>query len=103
MDSRSGTFRLSPGSPLPDAGFGEPRCLGVSLFYDFLVISHQFKQPDGIAGGGFSLFQLIVKDNISVRHILLEMIITGFLTLVNRILWQKPHNCGFFYVKFIKI
>ena len=20
----------------------------------------------------------------------------GFLTLVNRILWQKPHNCGFF-------
>ncbi len=26
----------------------------------------------------------------------------GFLTLVNRILWQKPHNCGFFYVKFIK-
>ncbi len=27
----------------------------------------------------------------------------GFLTLVNRILWQKPHNCGFFYVKFIKI
>ena len=27
---------------------------------------------------------------------------SGFLTLVNRILWQKPHNCGFFYVKFIK-
>ena len=27
---------------------------------------------------------------------------TGFLTLVNRIIWQKPHNCGFFYVKFIK-
>lgn len=27
----------------------------------------------------------------------------GFLTLVNRIIWQKPHNCGFFYVKFIKI
>ena len=26
----------------------------------------------------------------------------GFLTLVNRIIWQKPHNCGFFYVKFIK-
>lgn len=20
----------------------------------------------------------------------------GFLTLVNRIIWQKPHNCGFF-------
>lgn len=28
--------------------------------------------------------------------------IAGFLTLVNRIIWQKPHNCGFFYVKFIK-
>ena len=28
--------------------------------------------------------------------------VAGFLTLVNRILWQKPHNCGFFYVKFIK-
>ena len=27
---------------------------------------------------------------------------SGFLTLVNRIIWQKPHNCGFFYVKFIK-
>ena len=31
-----------------------------------------------------------------------EIIKAGFLTLVNRILWQKPHNCGFFYVKFIK-
>lgn len=30
------------------------------------------------------------------------VIIAGFLTLVNRIIWQKPHNCGFFYVKFIK-
>lgn len=28
--------------------------------------------------------------------------LAGFLTLVNRIIWQKPHNCGFFYVKFIK-
>ena len=26
----------------------------------------------------------------------------GFLTLVNRTIWQKPHICGFFYVKFIK-
>lgn len=31
-----------------------------------------------------------------------SMACTGFLTLVNRIIWQKPHNCGFFYVKFIK-
>ena len=22
--------------------------------------------------------------------------VAGFLTLVNRIIWQKPHNCGFF-------
>ena len=23
-------------------------------------------------------------------------VFAGFLTLVNRIIWQKPHNCGFF-------
>ena len=33
---------------------------------------------------------------------ILDRINAGFLTLVNRIIWQKPHNCGFFYVKFIK-
>ena len=27
----------------------------------------------------------------------------GFLTLVNGIIWPRPQNCGFFYVKFIKI
>ena len=27
----------------------------------------------------------------------------GFLTLVNGIIWPSPQNCGFFYVKFIKI
>ena len=31
------------------------------------------------------------------------VLVNGFLTLVNGIIWPRPQNCGFFYVKFIKI
>lgn len=41
--------------------------------------------------------------DLHLRHLnTCQCVPDGFLTLVNRIIWQKPHNCGFFYVKFIK-
>ena len=46
--------------------------------------------------------ELGVSRNTVSKAINNTGLLAGFLTLVNRIIWQKPHNCGFFYVKFIK-
>lgn len=49
-----------------------------------------------VANSGYSISAIRFQEPFFLVHI------DGFLTLVNRIIWQKPHNCGFFYVKFIK-
>lgn len=48
------------------------------------------------------LERLDVRKYVSLFSLTSDFKYDGFLTLVNRIIWQKPHNCGFFYVKFIK-
>lgn len=60
------------------------------LFFCYLQdLLHICNQPPGI------FLRFLVK--------LLCLLVIGFLTLVNGIIWPRPQNCGFFYVKFIKI
>ena len=54
----------------------------------------------GFSGGKDSTYIIYqLKETYGMR----VLAFTGFLTLVNGIIWPRPQNCGFFYVKFIKI
>lgn len=62
--------------------------------YDF-----QYVYRNGKSYANKYLVMYVLKNNTQRNRLGIS---AGFLTLVNRIIWQKPHNCGFFYVKFIK-
>ena len=57
-----------------------------------------------VAGGNVMVISEIGGNMIvNVKESRVAINKDGFLTLVNGIIWPRPQNCGFFYVKFIKI
>lgn len=48
------------------------------------------------------ILECLLRRNRIVEDIMKYKESHGFLTLVNGIIWPRPQNCGFFYVKFIK-
>ena len=75
---------------------GEPpvRSFFARMFYRLMKKISRTEIMDGARD-----YRLMTRQMVDA---ILSMQEYGFLTLVNRIIWQKPHNCGFFYVKFIK-